>query len=84
MTINNLEGKDGINLDDSVVKLFRKIMLESAAEEQKSDLYCPECHTNLPYTPMTVGQEPDGFDANYNLTKKIVYRCTLCEIDFHQ
>ena len=77
-----IKTEEGINLDDPFVKLFRKVMLEHAAKNEKSDLYCPQCKTNLPYTNMTVATVHDGFDANFNPVGKTKYFCTLCEIYF--
>jgi len=74
-----LETENGINLEHPVVKLFRKVMLESAAKEQGSDLYCPKCKTNLPYSEMTVAKEFDGVDANFSPVYKLTYFCTLCQ-----
>lgn len=74
-----LETENGLNLEHPLVLLFRKLELERIAKEQKSDLYCPKCGTNLPYNQMTVARIPDGTDANYNPVYKQGYFCTLCQ-----
>jgi hypothetical protein len=78
-TAEEIETEDGLNPDHPLVKLFRKLSLETAAKKQGSSLYCPRCDTNLPYTQMTVQQEHAGVDANNNPVKKIVHYCSLCE-----
>ena len=79
-----METEDGINLDHPFVLLFRRIMLERTAKAEKSDLYCPTCKTNLPYTHMTVNSVPDGPDANFNPMYKTAYFCTLCQEYFNK
>ena len=81
---DKLETENGINLDNPIVRLFRRKQLEAAATEQGSDLYCPECEVNLPITPMTVNKEQDGTDANMNPSYKTSYYCTICEKHFYE
>ena len=82
MPDNNNSLDDSVDLDDPIVKLFRKVMLESIAREEKSDLYCSHCGTNLPYNRITVGYVANGVDANFNPVKKLEYFCTLCQKPF--
>jgi len=74
-----------IDLDDPLVILFRKVMLEQIAKEQKSDLYCSHCSTNLPYTHMTIGPViEEAVDGNGNPIKiSFDYFCTLCQKGFY-
>lgn len=74
-----LETENGINLDHPVVILFRKMMLEQAAKEQDSDLFCKKCNTHLPYSPITSARIPDGVDADYRPVFKRGHYCPLCE-----
>lgn len=66
-------------LDDPWVIIFRRVMLETIARTENSELHCPKCGTNLPYNQMTVAQIPDGVDANLNPVYKDGNFCTLCE-----
>jgi len=74
--------KETLDLDAPMVKLFRKIHLEAAAHEQKSDLYCPKCSVHLPYSIMTIVQVPAGKDSNLQDTYTLGYFCTLCQEEF--
>ncbi len=76
--------EEKLNLDDPIVVLFRKLMLEKNAKAENSDLYCPKCKTNLPYNMMTVATVPDGVDANFNPVHKPAYFCTLCQEYFEK
>ena len=64
-----LETENGLNQNHPLVYEFRKISLEEAAKQQESDLFCPYCKTNLPYTPFTQGEKD--------------YFCTLCQQNFY-
>lgn len=78
----NLETKvetKGLNLEDPVVKLFRKLELNRLALVTGSDLYHKKCDTRLPYNSITVGQVNDGVDANLNTVVKLAYFCPLCQ-----
>ncbi len=75
MTIDSIVGDDGINLSHPVVKLFRKLMLQEEAKKQNSDIYCPNCKTNLPHRPPFVAWD--------NEKAKPSYFCTLCQKEFY-
>jgi len=63
------ETENGINLGHPDVMFFRKLILERVAQKQNSDIWCPECKTNLPYNQITVAACPSG----------IKYFCPLCQ-----
>jgi len=62
-------------IDDPIMKLIRKLNLEGQAREQKSDIDCPECKTNLPSRAPFFGWDNEKGTA--------VYYCTICEVEFY-
>ena len=84
---DNLEAKvkiEGLDLDDPIVKLFRKLELNRIALVTGSDLYHAKCDTRLPYNEITVGLVRNGVDANYNHLAKLDYFCPLCQESFEK
>jgi hypothetical protein len=79
-----METEDGLNPNNHVVFLFRRIMLETIAKAENSDLFCPYCKTNLPYNRMTVAYVPDGVDASLSPVYTTAYFCTLCQKIFNK
>ena len=67
----------GIDLDDPIVKLFRRVMLESIAREQGETTRCPGCDVLLPLTEMTIFRK-----LNRDGTIELKRFCTLCECEF--
>jgi len=77
---------DRLDLDSPTLRFIRRLNLELIAQEQDSDLYCPNCRLNLPYTEMTLAKSVNwddiGFDGCPAVT--ISYYCPLCDLFFEQ
>ena len=72
----------GLDPEDPLVKLFRKLELNRLALVTGSDLYHKKCDTRLPYNEITIGTVRDGVDANLNPVYKTDYFCPLCQEHF--
>ncbi len=71
----------GINLLDLPIKeqrgiILRILSLELEAKEFKSNLYCPNCETNLPKREPFFGWDNDKGEPSYY--------CTLCDTEFNE
>ncbi|MFH1248722.1 MAG: hypothetical protein V1660_01060 [archaeon] len=71
------EKNEGINIDDPLVMIFRMMMLEKEAKNERSDLYCPKCNTNLPKRPPFL--DFSGTDCYIIAQENRNYYCGLCD-----
>ncbi len=67
------ETENGIDLDDPIVVLFRRLCLEKLAKEQGENARCPKCNMLLPSTTMTWTKNAKGELKRF---------CTICEIEY--
>ena len=74
--------KDGVDFNYLALKSLRAGLLELTARKQDSDLHCPYCKINLPYTGLTV--LPASSDDMMDLSWKQKYYCTICDEDFYK
>ncbi len=74
--------KDGVDFNYPIVNSLRAGLLERNARKQDSDLHCPYCKINLPYTELTV--LPASSDDMMDLSWKQKYYCTICDEDFYK
>jgi hypothetical protein len=77
MTIEDTKIGGGIDLDDPIVMIFRRMMLEKEAKMRGSNLYCPKCKTHLPERHPFIGFEGSD-DLNFRKEEKTYY-CGLCD-----
>jgi hypothetical protein len=71
-----LWGGKGTNLTEEKIKSIKVRELEQKAIEEKSDIYCPKCETNLPYQDTIVTKEESS-----RIDGKTKY-CTICDENF--